>query len=381
MSGLSQDELAKVLAAVRGEAPPPPAVEALPVVEALPAVVPTSVPVDVLSVEHAQGTVLADALGDPNAPRRPSGGSDDAPGREREYVPPRPSPYRCTVCGGEMDAFHSAIGTHPSCDPEPAPIADPPSTIADLAEVLVEYDHGSERSMQKEIGPSELAVPCERQLAYRLHGKSENPDGRVKWPALQGTAMHALVAEALRKDNARIGRERWLIEREVWPDPHIKGHADLYDTDTNTVIDWKLVGKSRLDVYRRKGPGDRYEGQAQLYGLGYQRAGFPVRFIRVVFLPRTHDFSEAYEWTAAYSRKAAEAWLDRMYRLMDTLHTEVNPSSDPHVWESIPATPSDDCRFCPYFRRGRAADGTGCPGDVEAQARRDARFDDGLIPS
>lgn len=390
MTSFSADELAKVLAAVRGDAPP---------------IVPARV--DTLQgIVTATGETLTEALGNPNAPTRPSGVADDAPctcwdGNPANYEGAQPSclkhglreavalgadptnitlvsPYRCRVCGGEMDAFHSALGTHPTCEPEPGPIEPPPSTIATLAEVLVEHERRSDRSMQKEIGPSEIAVPCDRRLAYRLHGQAGNPDGCVKWAPLQGTAMHALIAEALKADNERLGRQRWLIEREVWPDPTIKGHADCYDLDTNCVIDWKLSGKSRVDTYKRKGPGQQYEGQAQLYGLGYQRAGLPVRFIRIVFLPRTHSYADAYEWTAPYSRKAAEAALDRMYGLMAKLH-DVNASANPHVWEQIPASPGPDCNWCPYFRRGGPADGTGCPGDVEAQARRDAKFDEGLI--
>lgn len=362
-SGLSSAELERVLAAVRGEPVTPPA--------APPAVAPQGWPEDYRKpIQDISGAAaLTDALGDPRAARVP------AVSATREV-----SPYRCRVCGGEMDAFHAAIGTHPACEPDPGPIKEPPPTMADLTEVLVEFERNSARSMQAEIGPSEIAVPCDRRLAYRLHGKAENADGCVKWAPLQGTAMHALVADALRADNERLGRERWLVEREVWPDLAIKGHADLYDTDTNTVIDWKLCGKSRLDLYRRKGPGAQYEGQAQLYGLGYQRAGFPVRFVRIVFLPRTHAYSDGHEWTTPYSRRAAEDALERMYRLMDVLHNEVDSSADPHVWEQIPASPSDDCRFCPYFRRGGPADGTGCPGDVEAQKRRDAKFDEGLIP-
>ncbi len=392
MSGLSDAELAKVLAAIQGQTPP---------VDA-PTVVPLRVPFDA-SVEVAKGAVLAEALGNPDASNRPgSVAADDAPcvcwdgnpdnyegpqptcprhGTVRGFPPPRPSPYRCRACGGEMDAFHAAIGTHPTCDPDPGPIKEPPSTIATLHGILTDYQNNSDRSQQVEIGPSEIGVPCDRRLAYRLHGKAENQDGCLKWAALQGTAMHELIAKALQADNERLGRQRWRIEHEVWPDPTVKGHSDALDTDNDamTVIDWKLTGKSRLDTYRRKGPGDQYEKQAHLYGLGYQRAGFPVRFIRIVFLPRTHDFNDAYEWTAPYSRTVAEAALDRMYGLMEKLH-DVNASADPHVWEQIPATPSDDCRYCPYFRRGGPADGTGCPGDVEAQARRDAKFNEGLIP-
>jgi hypothetical protein len=296
-------------------------------------------------------------------------------------TPTRPArePLTCTVCGQALDAVHVDIGTHPMCDPEPVAAEPPPSTVAELRGILVDYEAGSDRSRQTTIGPSEIGVPCDRRLAYRARGIVGHHDGRVKWAPLQGTAMHVTIAAALTADNARLGRERWLVEQRVWPDAIIRGSCDAYDTDTGMVIDWKLVGTSSLTKYRRHGPGQQYETQAHMYGLGWQRAGRTPRWVRVVFLPRTHDYEAAYEWTAPYSRRTAEAALDRLYRLIQLGH-DIGVDTDPAQWAAIPATPGDACRYCPYLRRGGPADDTGCPGDVDGDQARAARFSAGLIP-
>jgi hypothetical protein len=286
----------------------------------------------------------------------------------------------CTVCGEWLDAFDTDLGTHALCDPPPDDGPPPPPTIGDLSGVLIDYEANRPRSRQVHVGPSEIAVPCDRRLAYALAGKAQPPDGRVKWAPLVGTAVHAMLAEALAADNTRLGRERWLIERRVHPDPVIAGSCDAYDVDTDTVIDWKIVGKTSLERYMRGGPGPQYEGQVHIYGRGWQRAGRKPRWVRIVFLPRgSASFDDAYEWTAPYDRRTAADALDRMYRIAELL-TELGVADDPTRWQDIPAQPDKQtCRWCPYYRRGGPADGTGCPGDVEAEDRRAARFADGLI--
>jgi hypothetical protein len=286
----------------------------------------------------------------------------------------------CTICGGALDEVHRDLGTHPSCDPQPLALEKPASTIAELRNILVDFDANSARSRQTEIGPSEIAVPCDRRLGYRIHGTPAKRDGRVPWAPMIGTAVHALIADALAVENVRLERERWLIEQRVHPDPSISGSCDAYDTDQETVVDWKVVGPTRLEHYRRKGPGAQYEGQIQIYGRGWQRAGRSPRWVRIVFLPRSTDFDEAYEWTAPYSRELADGALDRLFRTM-VLLKDLGVEGNPAMWGAVPAMPDRYCVWCPYFRRGAAADASGCPGDVAADARRTEKFTEGLIAS
>jgi hypothetical protein len=284
-----------------------------------------------------------------------------------------------SVSQAELDAL--LAGLLPVVEAEPQA---PASTIADLRGILVDFEANSARSSQVAPGPSELAVGCDRRLAYRTLSTPERPDGRVKWAPMIGTAVHALIAEALHADNqaamaAGAETARWLVEERVWPDASISGSCDAYDTVNDMVVDWKVVGPSSLTKYRRHGPGPQYEGQIQLYGRGWERAGRRPRWVRIVFLARSHDYEQAWEWTAPYNAAAAEAVLDRLYRLV-ALTGDLKLADNPDLWGAVPANPGDDCRYCPYLQRGiPAPTNTGCPGDVAADARRTERFTDGLI--
>jgi PD-(D/E)XK nuclease superfamily len=288
----------------------------------------------------------------------------------------------CLACQRPLDAAFIGDGIHPACD-EPPPNRDdepPPPTLPVLTEALARLDANRPRSLQTSIGPSELATPCPRRLAYGLaHLPRSTRTAHVAWAAWIGTAMHAMIAEALRGHNERLGRERWLIEEEVRPDPAIYGSCDAFDCDTDTVIDWKLVGASSLTRYATKGPGEQYRGQIQLYGRGWQQAGRRPKWVRIVFLPRaSHRITDTYEWTEPYDWRRAEETLDRMYQLAQHVNSpDFNVQS--RAWDDIEARPGRDCNYCPFHRPGPPADHTGCPGDVEAEERRLAKFSEGII--
>lgn len=289
---------------------------------------------------------------------------------------PTAATLTCTVCGERLDKVHRDIGTHPMCDPGEMPS----STISELRGILIDYEANSPRTTQTTIGPSEIGVACDRRLAYRAVGTPQRPDGRVKWAPMLGTAIHATIADALLAENASLGRERWLVETRVHPDETISGSCDAYDTDADMVVDWKLVGPTRLEAYRRKGPGVEYERQIHIYGRGWQRAGRTPRWVRIVFLPRSTDFDEAYEWTEVYDPAIADEALARLVQVV-ALTRVLDVAKDPSLWAAVPATPNQLCAWCPFFRRGAPADATGCPGDVAADARRDQKFTEGLIAS
>lgn len=302
-------------------------------------------------------------------------------------VPPVEPPPACTVCGERLDPALAAEGTHPLCDPTPAAPEQPPSTMGELAHALVTWERQQPRSLQSAVGPSELAVPCDRRLAYGLRNIGEVGSGRVPWAPLVGTAVHKLIHRALVADNQRLNRQRWLLETKVWPDEVVFGHCDAYDTDTDMVLDWKVVGPSTLDKVRpgprtpdRK-PSQQYIGQGQLYGRGWERAGRTPRWVRIVFLPRTTFFEDGYEWTTPYDREVAEQLLARMYALDELLST-LNVGDQPAMWAAVPAAPGDECRFCPWARHATdPADATGCPGDVDGKAKRLNTLTEGVIPA
>lgn len=267
----------------------------------------------------------------------------------------------------------------------PHPEGPPPSTVGEMRDVLDALDHDRPRSRQTALGPSELGTPCQRQIAYKLAGVQRRPeDKRPPWAPMQGTAIHTLMEEALRFHNRQLGRERWIVEETLvidpgLPDPDpaqrvdpIRGHGDAFDTDTGTVVDWKYVGVTALrEVSRKTVPNDHlvkpdYRVQAHLYGLGHERAGRTVRWVRLVFLARSHDYADSREWTEAYDPEIAHAAIMRYYGTFDLLNA-LNLPASPALWGAVPATPGKACDWCPFRRPGGPADGTGCPGNTDQE--------------
>ena len=297
-------------------------------------------------------------------------------------------PGKCSGCGSRFDLFDQIradgdggwlanccgnIGDDHS-RPRTIPAGPPPSTVAEMRDVLADLDASRPRSQQTSLGPSELGTPCQRQLAMKLAGVPRQlPDSRPSWAPMQGTAMHTLMEEALRSHNTKLGRERWVIEERLHMDAEISGAGDAFDTDTGTVVDWKYVGVTTLKKVKRKTiPNDQlvrpdYRVQAHLYGYGHQRAGRDVRWVRLVFLARSHNYDDSAEWTEAYQPEIAMKALHRYYATQDLL-TALDVAANPGLWPVVPAATSDDvCTWCPFRRAGSPADGTGCPGNTQTK--------------
>lgn len=306
-------------------------------------------------------------------------------------IPPviRNAKPSCRACDVPLDAKlvddqATNTGLHALCDEPtstPAPPAaehvEPPSTITELRGLLISHDANSARSRQTTIGPSEIGMNCQRALAYRLANAPEQPDARVPWAPIIGTAVHAYIADMLTAHNQILGRERWIVEQRVWPDDEISGSGDAFDTDTGTVIDWKITGDNSITKYR-KAMRPEYRIQAHLYGLGHERAGRDVRWVRIVCLSRSHDYDKSWEWTERFDRDVAFAALHRLYTTQDLIN-DLRLTDNPALWGAVPSQPTPDCRYCRYFRPGKPAGADGCPGDPDVNQRRIDKFTDGLI--
>lgn len=307
--------------------------------------------------------------------------------------------WLATCCGrtGEKaapPALDGLVVAQAAPDPVPAATASaiatshagpPPSTVNEMREVLANLDASRPRSRQTRLGPSELGTPCHRQIAMKLAGITRQPeDKRPPWAPMQGTAMHTLMEEALRFHNQQLGRERWLIEEALTIHPGnpgvepITGHGDAYDTDHDMVVDWKYVGVTALrEVKRKTVPNEQlvkpdYRVQAHLYGLGHERAGRDVRYVRLVFLARSHDYADSAEWTEPYDRDIAYEAIARYYGTYDLLDA-LDVAHQPGLWPAVPATPGKACDWCPFRRPGGPADATGCPGNTDQKIDKQLR--------
>jgi hypothetical protein len=238
-----------------------------------------------------------------------------------------------------------------------------------IRSLILDTANNAPRSRQRRIGPSEVGNPCSRALAYKALDWPEVPGAdRDPWASVQGTAVHAWMAELFEARDPKS--ERYLVEQRVTvrqgytPDATIAGSADLYDRETGTVFDWKIVGVTSLQKYRRNGPGDQYRIQANLYGLGMENAGEKPKRVAIVFLPR-HHVLEPYVWVDEYRRDVAEQGLARLDAIRE-LVLKTDPEANPQLWALFPTSPEARCIFCPWHKTGSVDLTVGCPGHTKA---------------
>jgi len=246
----------------------------------------------------------------------------------------------------------------------PAGAVDPTWQV--LREAIYWANRNSPRSLQEHIGPSELGTPCMRQLAYKMRGAKPVNTSADYWFAILGTAIHAWLARAIaRWQNEVLGRQRFLIEQRVTivsgPDVPIEqgygttGSSDLYDTDTDEVIDWKLVGADSLKKVKVEGTPQIYRVQRHLYGLGWELAGYQPKTVKNIYLPRSNFLSDAHVDSEPYDRKVAEDALRRAATVEKL--SQVLPIG------MIPGQPDEeDCVWCPFLVKGRPVSDSSCPG-------------------
>lgn len=271
---------------------------------------------------------------------------------------------------------------------------EPPSTITELRQILIDYEAARPRSMQKELGPSELGTPCQQQIARKLAGAPRRPITEPTWAPFQGTAVHASMEQVVGWWNQQLGRERWLAEDRLVVDPGpghypaVEGNGDAFDTDHAMVVDWKHVGSTALTKLRtakrlgkppREQVSQEYRIQAHLYGLGHANKGRPVRSVRLVLLARSWKYDDSEEWTEPYNQDLAVWAIERYWGVVDLLDA-LGVADNPDAVALVPAAAAPDaCKWCPFHRGGQPSDWHGCAGDLAAHDRAAARLADGLI--
>ncbi|MBQ0947683.1 hypothetical protein [Streptomyces sp. RK76] len=248
-----------------------------------------------------------------------------------------------------------------------------------IAALIADTAHNAPRSLQKRLGPSEVGDPCERRLSYKeLDWPRSAADGDPA-ASIIGTGFHSWMEEAFTRRQTTLpdGRPRYKIEERVTVQPSpieaaiVAGSTDLFDRATGTVWDWKLVGHTTQDKYRRGGPGPQYRIQAHLYGLGQENAGETVNRVAICFVARYHEL-RVHVWTEPYQRDVAKQALARLGRIRANLTSpEAAASGYDHTWWSqIPTSEQAKCRFCEWFKPSSTDLTVGCPGIQAAQPAR-----------
>lgn len=283
----------------------------------------------------------------------------------------------CKKCGSRLADVLVAAGSeyHELCTPAEAFDFDEPPLQPGLAsghaamrlrddvtELITWADRNSERSLQKQIGASELSQ-CIRRIGYRLAGVPSAGNHGDPWPAIVGTGIHMWMEQAIGRFEAAHRVGRWKAEMTVAPHEKVAGHTDVYDTETFTVIDWKSKGTEEMREIR-KGviTFDDAIQQVNLYGRGHERAGRRVDNVALVFMPRGGWLSGIYVWMAPYDRQLALDALDRRDKAEAGIEW-YRVAEQPENWARFPAVPGKSCTWCPWHRPELTlASELGCPG-------------------
>ena len=287
----------------------------------------------------------------------------------------------CLACRGPL----TPVGTlriHPGCDISPDLVA------SELFAIIGNAIDNQPRSLQKRIGPSEIGIPCEKRIGHILARTPVVNARGVAWKPFVGTAVHEQFANIFaRHEVNRYGdgtdptiTPRWHVEERVSPGlvlngVDIDGSCDLLDEQTGTAIDWKITTKNKIrEHYRPHGPGSQYRVQAHEYGLGWQRAGYDVRTVMIVFFTRDGDFTDRHVWSEPFDPQIALAAHDRVRRVQTALDA-LGPD------QALPMLGMAEswCSFCPWHKRGATDLARACPGVPSTRGTQTSAFDD-LLP-
>ena len=234
-------------------------------------------------------------------------------------------------------------------------VADPTGARAAIVDVVERFSAIHPRTLQRDLGPSEVGEPCARQLAYKLMDGPENPDRRIDpWPSFLGIAAHARLSDALDwAESQRPGT--WLTERRV-SIPGVRdggrGTSDALYLPTMTVVDWKVLGDTTFRELQASGiQGNRkYRTQGHVYGLGWAAAGYPIAHVALGIFGRSKPLLSMFVTSEPFDPAYAARELARVRdvrKVVEWLRSQ--GSSDVTV---VPPTPGKGCYYCPY--RGSA---------------------------
>ena len=180
-------------------------------------------------------------------------------------------------------------------------IADPKEL---LLHVLHAKDASRDRSMQTEVGPSEIGG-CKRKVWYRLNAQPHTNENQSKLAAIMGTAIHTAIKDAIGSLDPEA--KEYLVETEVsYGD--MKAHVDLFVPSTGAVIDWKTSKIKNLSYF----PSNQQRWQVQLYGYLLSKNGYEVKTVNLVAIARDGSEKDIKVHTEPYDEVmalAALSWL------------------------------------------------------------------------
>lgn len=197
----------------------------------------------------------------------------------------------------------------------------------------------SERSLQRQIGISEVGSDCRKCVARKLAQVYKKPEG--SWFPFIGTAVHQALEDGFaRWENDYILESRLHVHS--YKGLELGGSCDMaalvpeqliepkscdcedratcggpFCNPTLVVNDWKIVGERTLKEAAKGKIKNQYRIQAMLYGLGWKKKGFHVSHVALSFLPRDKDLSEAEVVMLRYDERVAMDALAALEVMID----------------------------------------------------------------
>jgi hypothetical protein len=179
-----------------------------------------------------------------------------------------------------------------------------------LIDALVKADSQRPRSKQKAIGVSALGG-CRRQVWHTLNGDvGTNPTLRLS--AILGTAIHtAIEASILNQYTDRKEKDKPFLEHRVEIDGYPPATIDFFDPLNGEVVDWKTITKKNVPYFVSQ----QKLWQVQTYGYLMEKAGYTVKTVTLVGIPRDGTENDIVIHSEPYDPTVAEqafAWLQNI---------------------------------------------------------------------
>src|SRR5215207_9759146 len=141
-----------------------------------------------------------------------------------------------------------------------------------LTDIITWAERNRPRSLQVQLGPSELGTECDRRIGYKIAQVPEVNVHMDPWTVFVGSAIHSRLQECIDTWGRNDGSERFLTEQHAPLDEFINAHPDLLDVKRNMVIDHKSTTSDTIKKLKAGGiisPG--YQIQVHLYALAFER--------------------------------------------------------------------------------------------------------------
>lgn len=222
----------------------------------------------------------------------------------------------------------------------------------DILVTMIENFTLGGRSLQVEIGVSEIGMSCQRCVARKM-AEYEKSRKVSSFRTTVGRYFHEGVAADFGKvfvNGEMIIEDKLVVHRyKGWT---LRGSCDVFlpNDGHGMVLDWKCVGDDTLTAMRKRFdngelPKEQYVIQGQLYGLGWELAGHEVEDICIFFVPANKGDLRRYHvaFEFPYDRAAAAKALANVERMIDEAEVD--------GWDRVVRRrdPEFGCLSCPTY--------------------------------